>query len=180
MLANRWITWAAIAVVIVMVASSAAAVGSSPTSSGASAAASTTPAVTASPLTSASATSALSSSAIATLANAAPSAHASLMSVSSSRIAAVNAAQQATVNAGQPLSHFEPPNLNAPVYPASETAGHVIPLYASPPAPMGIADFGLRNTTGTITPYILNTTSVEATFTTTDPWGVQSQYLDFG
>jgi len=102
------------------------------------------------------------------------------MSVSSSRIAAVNAAQQATVNAGQPLSHFEPPNLNAPVYPASETAGHVIPLYASPPAPMGIADFGLRNTTGTITPYILNTTSVEATFTTTDPWGVQSQYLDFG
>jgi thermopsin len=45
--------------------------------------------------------------------------------------------------------------------------GYVTPLYTIAPAPMGIADFGLRNGTGgAVVPYILNTTELEGNFTT--------------
>ncbi len=43
---------------------------------------------------------------------------------------------------------------------------------------MGVATYGLRNTTGQITPYVLNTTSVEGSFSTADPAGVQVQSYD--
>ena len=42
------------------------------------------------------------------------------------------------------------------------------PLYTIGPAPMGVADYGLRNGTGgTVVPYILNTTELQGNFTTT-------------
>jgi thermopsin len=61
----------------------------------------------------------------------------------------------------------------------------VAPITLAAPAPMGIGDFGVRNTTGTPTPYVLDSTSWEGTFTLTsgdffyidndgpDPFGVQ-------
>jgi|GEM_PF-1870270 len=55
------------------------------------------------------------------------------------------------------------------------TGGHVVPLYDTTPAPMGIATYGLRNVNGVTTPYVLNTKSVEASFTASDPTGVQTQ-----
>jgi thermopsin len=44
------------------------------------------------------------------------------------------------------------------------TNGHVSPLYNSTPAPLGVADFGLNDTGGLITPYLLTTSSVEGQF----------------
>jgi thermopsin len=38
-------------------------------------------------------------------------------------------------------------------------------IHNNSPAPMGIGDFGVRNTTGTPTPYVLDSTSWEGTFT---------------
>src|SRR5208282_4267669 len=53
----------------------------------------------------------------------------------------------------------------------------VHPEYAESPAPMGIGDIGVRNTTGTAVPYDFNTTSWSASFTihSADPL-----YLDGG
>jgi thermopsin len=45
---------------------------------------------------------------------------------------------------------------------------------------MGVGDFGLRNVSGTITPYILRTTSVAGTFSTGDVWGTQTTNFEFG
>ena len=92
----------------------------------------------------------------------------------------INPARQAEVNAAQAqaradgtLSTFYPPTvLQAP--PPAQTGGHIIPFYYQAPAAMGISDYGLSNTTGTITPYIDRTTSVESITTITDPLGVQT------
>jgi hypothetical protein len=100
--------------------------------------------------------------------------------VSQARVDGVDAARTAFLAAGGNLSDFFPPSVNAPVTPPTGTGGHVVPLYDETPDPMGIATYGLRNTTGTTTPYILNTTSVEGTFSTTDPIGVQAQAYDAG
>jgi len=43
----------------------------------------------------------------------------------------------------------------------------VSPITTAAPAPMGIGDVGVRNTTGTPTPYVLDSTSWEGTFTLT-------------
>jgi thermopsin len=56
------------------------------------------------------------------------------------------------------------PNLNAQPDP-SLVGGHVVPGYSAAPAPLGVADYGLQNSSGTITPYTLATTSLEGTYT---------------
>ncbi len=53
--------------------------------------------------------------------------------------------------------------------------GHVRLTYQGGPAPMGIGEFGLENNSGTITPYMLNTTSVAGTFA---PSNLQVLYFD--
>jgi thermopsin len=53
--------------------------------------------------------------------------------------------------------------------------GFVQPLYSVAPAPMGIGDFGVRNTTGTPTPYDLQSTSWEGVLTLND---TSALYLD--
>jgi thermopsin len=55
------------------------------------------------------------------------------------------------------------PNLNADPNP-SLVGGHVVPGYSSAPAPLGVAEYGLENSSGTITPYTLETTSLEGTY----------------
>ncbi len=55
------------------------------------------------------------------------------------------------------------------------TNGHVHLTYLGGPAPMGVGEFGLENSSGTITPYMLNTTSVAGTFA---PSNLQVLYFD--
>jgi thermopsin len=48
----------------------------------------------------------------------------------------------------------------------AQARGYVSPLYTYAPAPMGIADYGLKSGTGgTVVPYILNTTELQGNFT---------------
>jgi thermopsin len=102
------------------------------------------------------------------------------VTVSAARAAGVAKARAAFLAAGGNLSDFFPPSINAPTYNPSGTGGHVVPLFDNTPAPMGIATYGLRNTSGTITPYVLNTKSVEGSFTTSDPLGVEDRAYDGG
>lgn len=97
---------------------------------------------------------------------------------SPARAAGIAAARKAFLAAGGNASDFHPPTINAPVHPPSATGGHVVPLYDEAPAPMGIATYGLRDSGGTTTPYVLNTTSLEGKFSTGDPTGVQVQSYD--
>jgi thermopsin len=46
------------------------------------------------------------------------------------------------------------------------TDGHIAPTYTTSPAPYGIGDFGLRNVSGTLTPYTTDTTSLNGSFST--------------
>lgn len=47
----------------------------------------------------------------------------------------------------------------------SQQVGHIAPLYGSTPAPIGLAEYGLRSgPSGELEPFILNTTSLQATF----------------
>jgi thermopsin len=63
-------------------------------------------------------------------------------------------------NAGIPTTDMHLPDLSA----AAPYAGEkVSPTYSVAPAPMGVADLGLRNVSGTLTPYRLDTSSVEGT-----------------
>ncbi len=55
--------------------------------------------------------------------------------------------------------------------------GVVQPLYPAAPAPMGIGDFGVRNTTGTAQGYILRSTSWQAVLSLND---TSALYLDDG
>jgi len=51
----------------------------------------------------------------------------------------------------------------------------VAPTYSQAPAPMGVADIGLRNVSGALAGYVLNTSSAEGTINFTD---AQSVYVD--
>ena len=102
------------------------------------------------------------------------------VTASSTRAAAIAAARNAFVASGGNLSDFHPPSVNVPTESPSATGGHVVPLYAESPAPMGIGEYGLKSVNGQITPYVLNTTSVEGVFSTGDPWGVEDQAYDAG
>lgn len=101
-----------------------------------------------------------------------------IVEASAARAEGIASAREAFLAAGGNLSHFHPPSVNAPVQPASSTGGHVVPLYDEVPAPMGIATYGLRDSGGRVSPYVLNTTSVEGYFSTMDPTGVQVQSYD--
>ena len=70
------------------------------------------------------------------------------------------------------MREFHPPNFEAA---RPGRAGPVAPTYAQGPAPMGIADLGLRNSSGTIVPYEYNTSSVWGTITLTR---AQAAYVD--
>ena len=97
------------------------------------------------------------------------------LSVDQARAALVQKARQAFIDNGIPLTSFLPPNLNAAPGPVSMTDDHIVPLYYYAAAPIGISTFGLENTSGTTTPYILNTTSLEGTFSEgMDPMGLQA------
>ena len=58
---------------------------------------------------------------------------------------------------------------------APNQPGPVQPFYTQAPAPMGVADLGLRNESGVLVPYELNTTSVAGTVNITN---LQSIYVD--
>jgi thermopsin len=68
--------------------------------------------------------------------------------------------------AGVPLRDAFLPNLNAR---ASDTIreGHIDPTYTSSPAPMGLADLGLENDSGTIVATSLTSTRIAGTFAPT-------------
>ena len=85
----------------------------------------------------------------------------------------VDQARQAFVDNGVSLNDFLPPTLNVAQAPTTETGNHIVPLYNYAAAPIGVSTFGLENTTGATTPYILNTTSLLGTFSTSDPEGLQ-------
>lgn len=64
-----------------------------------------------------------------------------------------------------PLKYAYLPNLNANPNPAL-VHGHVAPGYGGgAPAPLGVADYGLTNFSGTITPGVVSTPSVHGTYT---------------
>lgn len=81
---------------------------------------------------------------------------------------------------GIPSHDVYVPNANINTKPVSATGGHVEPLYSFAPAPMGLADYGLTNTTGTVVPSLQTTTSVAGTFSTNSSTGVQPFYMDSG
>jgi thermopsin len=62
-----------------------------------------------------------------------------------------------------PLKDAFLPDLNANPHPTLLN-GHISPTYDSAPAPLGVAEYGLRNASGTIEPYTLSTASVEGTY----------------
>ncbi|MGP8131974.1 MAG: thermopsin family protease [Thermoplasmata archaeon] len=91
--------------------------------------------------------------------------------------ASVQAKEQALLASGGSLANFHPPNLHqAP--PLKDTNGLVTPLYYVAPAPMGVAYYGLNNTTGTIQGTSVNTTSLAGTWKTTDPLGTAAELFD--
>jgi len=74
-----------------------------------------------------------------------------------------------------PLSAQVDPTAHSVTHPAAtpaevqraKTQGYVSPLYTSAPAPIGLAEYGLaQNSTGGVSPFYLNTTSLQATFDT--------------
>jgi thermopsin len=58
--------------------------------------------------------------------------------------------------------HYFPPNFNAKT---ERSNGVVTPLYSISPAPMGVGSWGVKNNSGVMTGYILNTSSFEGTAT---------------
>jgi Thermopsin len=91
--------------------------------------------------------------------------------------ASVAAKEKAILDSTGSLSNFHPPNLHqAP--PLSQTHGLVTPLYSIAPAPMGVAYYGLSDTTGTLQGTTVNTTSLAGTWKTTDPIGTAAELFD--
>ena len=72
---------------------------------------------------------------------------------------------------------INPAKIHLPNFPGAVTdpAQPVQPTYTRAPAPMGVADIGLKNVSGTLVPYELNTTSVAGTLDITN---LQSLYVD--
>ena len=106
--------------------------------------------------------------------------HASAVTSSSAAAAPSAAARISTLNhaldvlrsAHVPMKDVYLPNFFAP----APTPGSLVsPLYHHAPAPMGIGDYGVRNTTGTPTAYTLRSTSWEGSLTLDN---VNSLYLD--
>ncbi len=81
---------------------------------------------------------------------------------------------------GVPMRDVFLPSATPAPQPAVATDGHVVPGYTSAPAPMGVAEYGLRNSGGTVVPFVVDTSSVRGTFSTGSSLGVQPEYLDSG
>ena len=96
-----------------------------------------------------------------------------------SRASTVEADRSALLASDGNLSTFEPPSLLSAL-PLARTVGHVAPIYRYAPAPMGVAYYGLNNTTGTVQATVVNTTSLRGYFTTSDPLGVQTEQFGSG
>ncbi len=75
-------------------------------------------------------------------------------------------------NSGIPSWAVHLPDFSVPRPYAGELVG---PTYSSAPAPMGVADLGLTNVSGTLVGSVLNTSSVEGTITLTN---ALSTYVD--
>jgi len=90
---------------------------------------------------------------------------------------AVKNTEQKILADGGNLANYHPPNLHAPPSLAS-TNGVVTPLYSIAPAPMGVAYYGVSNTTGVQTGTVVNTTSLGGTWDTTDPIGTAAELFD--
>ena len=92
----------------------------------------------------------------------------------------VKAKEQTILADGGSLAGFHPPNLHqAPAL--SQTHGVVTPLYSVAPAPMGVAYYGLSNTTGTVQGTVTNTTSLAGSWNTTtteDSLGTAAELFD--
>ena len=83
-----------------------------------------------------------------------------------SNLVAQNALAAAKAAGVSPRTVFVPrPSASPSQIAAASSQGYVTPLYSGAPAPMGLAEYGLKsNATGNVTPFILNTTSVRGTF----------------
>ncbi len=89
----------------------------------------------------------------------------------------VAADQKALQAGGRDASLIHPPNLHqAP--PRSATHGTITPLYDVAPAPMGVAYYGLSNTSGILQNTTINTTSLTGVYSTKDPTGTQTEEFD--
>ncbi len=99
----------------------------------------------------------------------APEATAGASPSAEARALAVEAAVRAS---DVPSGLYHPPDFSAE---QPHPAGPVAPTYTAAPAPMGLADLGLRNVSGSLEPYTLNTPSVEGTVSFTNASPV---YLD--
>jgi thermopsin len=73
---------------------------------------------------------------------------------------------------GVPLADVHLPDLAAA---AADESGPIAPVTSNGPAPMGVADLGIRNLSGRMTPYILNSSSVSGTANLTN---AEAVYLD--
>jgi thermopsin len=82
------------------------------------------------------------------------------------------AAEKATEAQKVPAGLYHPPDFSAE---GARPHGPVAPTYIAAPAPMGVADLGLKNSAGTLVPYTLNSSSVAGTIALTS---AQSVYVD--
>jgi len=111
-----------------------------------------------------------------TTSNAAPS-PVTAFGTNSNLAETVTADERALQSDGRSPSSFHPPNLHqAPSL--KSTGGSVTPLYDIAPAPMGVAYYGLNNTTGEIENTTVNTTTLAGVYSTSDPVGTQTEEFD--
>lgn len=94
--------------------------------------------------------------------------------------ALADAALRAAHREGIPSRFVYVPRSGPAPLPVRETGNHTEPTYPAAPAPMGIADFGLVNRSGSMVATLLNSTSLEGTFATDSKVGLQPEYLDSG
>ena len=81
------------------------------------------------------------------------------------------------IEAGLRAKGISPTSIHLPNFAGAVTDTHqtVAPSYVGGPAPMGVADIGLKNRAGALVPYELNTSSVAGTVNITN---LQSLYVD--
>ncbi len=98
-------------------------------------------------------------------------------SSSAAHSSSVGAARALAVESGLRAEGISPARIHLPNFAGmvEDTAQPIAPSYTQAPAPMGVADIGLRNVSGSLVPYELNTTSVAGTLNITD---LQSLYVD--
>ncbi len=89
----------------------------------------------------------------------------------------VKQTEQTLEASGGSLASYHPPNLHEG-QPTKETGGVVTPLYNVAPAPLGVAYYGLSNTTGTVQGTTVDTSSIVGFWNTTDPTGTRATLTD--